>query len=119
MKFEDIPTIYYALKYNTPQKRLFINQLKDLPPKRAKEILKKNKINPKWFHIGATGSIINPETRPIIAKVSNLVRAGLALYGFSSSTFDKNLKPTLKLTTKIVQIKKVPKGEKLGWFPIK
>lgn len=95
------------------QDPLFLTQIKQF--KKAKEILKKHKVNPKWFHIGATGSIINPETRPIIAKVSNLARAGLALYGFSSSTFDKNLKPTLKLTTKIVQIKKVPKGEKLGY----
>ncbi|MBI2338387.1 hypothetical protein HYU95_04350, partial [Candidatus Daviesbacteria bacterium] len=41
--------------------------------------------------------------------------AGLALYGYSSSTQDTNLKPALTLTTKIAQIKKVSKGEKLGY----
>ncbi|MDP3888516.1 MAG: alanine racemase [bacterium] len=91
----------------------FIAQIKQF--KKAKEIFKKHKINPRWFHIAATGSIINPETRPIIASISNLARAGLALYGFSSTTFDKNLKPALTLKTKIIQIKKVLKGEKLGY----
>ena len=92
---------------------LFLAQIKQF--KKAKEIFKKIKVHPKWFHIGATGSLVNPETRPIIAGVSNLARAGLALYGFSSSTFDENLKPALSLTSKIVQIKKVSKGEKLGY----
>lgn len=92
---------------------LFLNQIKQF--KKAKEIFKKHKINPKWFHIAATGSIINPGTRPIIAGVSNLARAGLALYGYSPGTFDKSLKPVLTLTTKITQIKKVSKGEKLGY----
>ncbi len=83
--------------------------------KKAKDIFKKYKVKPKWIHISATGGIINPETRKIIEKESNLVRAGLSLYGFSSSTFDKNLKPTLILKTQITQIKKVLKGEKLGY----
>lgn len=92
---------------------LFLSQIEQF--KKAKEIFKKLKVFPKWFHIGATGSIINPQTRPIIASVSNLARAGLALYGFSSTTPDKNLKPVLSLTTKIIQIKKIKKGEKLGY----
>ncbi|MCR4305553.1 MAG: alanine racemase [Candidatus Daviesbacteria bacterium] len=92
---------------------IFLNQIKKF--EKAKQICKKMHINPKWFHIAATGSIINPQTRPIIVNISNLVRAGLALYGYSSSTSDKNLKPALKLTSKIFQIKKVSKGEKLGY----
>ena len=83
------------------------------------------KIYPRWFHIGATGSIINPATRPIIAGISNLARTGLALYGYSSYSIDlslitqddatRHLKPALTLITKITQIKKVSKGEKLGY----
>lgn len=92
---------------------LFLKQIRQF--KKAKEITKKYRVHPKWFHIAATGSIINPKTRPIIASVSNLAKAGLALYGYSSSTFDKNLKPTLTLTTKIAQIKRVSKGERLGY----
>lgn len=92
---------------------LFLDQIKQF--KKAKEILKKHNINPKWFHVAATGSIINPSTKSIIADVSNLARAGLALYGYSSSTFDKNLKPTLTLTIRIAQIKKISRGERLGY----
>lgn len=92
---------------------IFAGQIKEF--KKAKEICKRLKVNPKWFHISATGGIVNPKTRPIIASVSNLVRAGLALYGFSSSTFDPKLKPTLTLKTKITQIKGVKKGEKIGY----
>ncbi|MBI2337897.1 alanine racemase, partial [Candidatus Daviesbacteria bacterium] len=92
---------------------LFLKQIQQF--KKAKEIIKKQGLNPSWFHIAATGSIINPQTRPIVAGVSNLGRAGLALYGYSSSTQDTNLKPALTLTTKIAQIKKVSKGEKLGY----
>lgn len=101
---------------------LFQNQIKQF--KKAKEICKENKVNPKWFHIAATGSIINPTTRPIIASVSNLARAGLALYGYSPYPMDPDfhqdnaahhLKPALTLTTKIIQIKKVAKGEKIGY----
>ncbi|MCL4366019.1 alanine racemase, partial [Patescibacteria group bacterium] len=44
---------------------LFQNQIKQF--KKAKEICKENKVNPKWFHIAATGSIVNPATRPVIA----------------------------------------------------
>ncbi|MDD5416026.1 MAG: alanine racemase [Candidatus Daviesbacteria bacterium] len=92
---------------------LFVNQIKQF--KKAKDKCKKYGINPKWIHISATGALINPETRKIIEKISNLTRAGLSLYGFSSSTYDENLKPALTLTTKIIQIKKVSKGEKLGY----
>lgn len=102
---------------------LFLNQIKQF--KKAKEIFKKLKVSPKWFHIAATGSLINPQTRPIIASVSNLARTGLALYGFSPYYMDpyatlqddatRHLKPVLNLTTKIIQIKTVKKGEKLGY----
>lgn len=92
---------------------LFNSQIKQF--KKAKEICKKQKVTPRWFHIAATGSIVNPQTRPIIASVSNLARAGLALYGYSSSTFDKNLKPALTLITRIAQIKEVKKGDKIGY----
>jgi len=53
---------------------LFLNQIKQFI--NAKEICKKYGIQPKWFHIAATGSLVNPETRPIIVEVSNLARAG-------------------------------------------
>lgn len=44
MRFKDLTKIYYSLKYNTPQKRAFINKLEYLPPQRARQIL-----NPKYY----------------------------------------------------------------------
>lgn len=92
---------------------LFLNQIKQF--RKAKEICESYKIDPKWFHITASGGLLNPQTRFIISEVSNLARTGLALYGFSSTTFDKNLQPALTLITKIAQIKKVTKDEKIGY----
>lgn len=93
--------------------KLFVTQISEF--KKALIIAKKYRINPKWVHIGATGSIINPQTRPAISGISNMVRAGLSLYGFSSSTPDQNLKPTLKLISHISQIKILKKGESIGY----
>lgn len=93
--------------------KLFLSQINEF--KKALKIVKKYKINLKWIHIAATGSIINPQTRPIILEISNMVRAGLSLYGFSSTTPDQNLKPTLKLTSHISQIKILKKGETIGY----
>lgn len=93
--------------------KLFVTQINEF--KKALRIVKKYRINPKWVHIGATGSIINSQTRPIILEISNMVRAGLSLYGFSSSTPDQNLKPTLKLISHISQIKILKKGESIGY----
>ncbi|MBI2600152.1 alanine racemase [Candidatus Daviesbacteria bacterium] len=93
--------------------KLFLNQIKSF--KKAQAICKRMGIKPKWLHIAASGSIINPETRKIVASVSNLVRAGLALYGYSGASSDRNLQPALKLTSKLTQIKNIKKGEKVGY----
>lgn len=91
----------------------FLSQINGF--KKALRTIKKHGINPKWIHIAATGSIINPQTRPIVSKISNMVRAGLFLYGLSSSTPDENLKPSLKLITHISQIKTLKRGESIGY----
>lgn len=93
--------------------KLFLQQIKNF--KKAQETCKRMGIKPKWFHIAASDSIVNPQTRQIIANVSNLVRAGLALYGYSPTSSDVNLQPALRLTSKLTQIKKITKGEKIGY----
>ncbi|OGE26269.1 alanine racemase [Candidatus Daviesbacteria bacterium RIFCSPHIGHO2_02_FULL_39_12] len=93
--------------------KLFLHQIKNF--KKAQSILKKMDIKPKWLHIAASGSIVNPETRKIIAGVSNLVRAGRALYGYPPTFSDIRLQPTLKFTTKLIQIKNINKYEKIGY----
>lgn len=80
--------------------------------KKAIDVCKKEGISPEWIHIGASGGLINPSTRKEIAKISNLARAGLISYGIGP---DPKLKPALKLTSKISQIKKIKKGERIGY----
>lgn len=74
--------------------------------KKAREVLKKYGIRPKWVHL------LNSEGLLQISGVGNLARVGLALYGISD---DANLKPILSFKTKIIQIKKLQKGDKVGY----
>lgn len=95
----------------TDKDPLFLNQVKNF--QKAQEILKNHGIKPKYVHLAASGAITNPKTRSIIAKVSNLTRVGISLYGFSDT--DDNLKPALTLTTKLAQIKTIKKGDRVGY----
>jgi alanine racemase len=90
--------------------KIFQTQISNF--KRCLKILDEYKIKPKWIHIAASGGLTNPQTRKIISQVSNLSRAGLALYGLEE---DKNLKPSLRFVTSITQIKTLKKGEKVGY----
>lgn len=74
--------------------------------KKAKDQVLSAGFTPKWFHLGGSFALINQ-----LAKDSNLIRCGRAIYGLGPS----NLKPTLKLTTKLIQIKKLKKGESVGY----
>lgn len=79
--------------------------------KKAQKITKEKKLNLKWVHIGGGEVLFSIKNLPC-----NLVRAGKILYGImlhprGVTTF----KPILKMTTKIVQIKKISKGEQVGY----
>lgn len=68
---------------------------------------------PKWFHLGGTYGLLNHLT-----EGCNLVRVGRAVYGIDdkdSKELGLKLLPALKHTTKIVQIKKIKKGDKVGY----
>lgn len=77
---------------------------------RSKEICKKNGLKIKWFHL-----LNSPGFFSLKNTGSNVARMGRALYGIETSVSENELKPVLKLTTKIVQIKKIGKGEKVGY----
>lgn len=69
--------------------------------------------NIKWFHLGGTYGLLNKLTQGC-----NLVRVGRAVYGIEekdTKVLGLKLKPVLKHTTKIVQIKKIKKGDKVGY----
>jgi alanine racemase len=80
---------------------------------KAIDILKRNRISPKWKHISASAGhmYFNPEK-------TNLVRAGVILYGINPTYKRPNrlkIKPVLKFVTHVSQIKEVKKGEKVGY----
>ena len=94
-----------------PDSPLTIKQLENF--EEAKKIVLGAGFLPKWFHIGGTYGLLNGLTAGC-----NLVRVGRAVYGIDdkdSKALDLELKPALKHNTKIVQIKNIKKGEKVGY----
>jgi alanine racemase len=81
--------------------------------KRARKIFQKHKISPKWIHIAASDGFLDFAEE--IGEVSNLARCGIALYGIHGQAEKIGIKPLLKLTSQIVQIKSINKGEKIGY----
>lgn len=76
--------------------------------KKATEICKKQGIKPNWIHLqNSDGLELNLEGCNV-----NIARVGLALYGIAA---DPKLKPALTLKTKIIQIKKINKEDKIGY----
>jgi alanine racemase len=91
--------------------RLQISQFKQ-----ALTLLREQGIKPRWIHHGNSGAILNQEQLEL-NTYSNMVRAGIALYGIDPrpEKEDENLKPILRLSTKIVQIKQLGKGDRVGY----
>lgn len=81
--------------------------------KLAKKILEEEGIRPQWFHLFATSALSKISKKEAV-KISNMVRVGKSLYGIGTDG-SQNVKPVLSLTTKIVQIKLVKKGERVGY----
>ncbi len=72
---------------------------------------------PKWIHVGASAGSLKIEMPEI-----NMVRLGLALYGVSplqkndpKSHSLQNLEPALELSSTLVAIRTLKKGEKIGY----
>lgn len=86
--------------------------------KKALEICNKNRIHPKWIHLSNSDGLLNlPDVSTWHTPgVGNLARVGLALYGISqSASLQTNLKPILALKSKIIQIKKLKRGDRVGY----
>src|SRR5579872_1461821 len=79
--------------------------------KKAKQIFKDQGIELKWFHLANSDGLLNLQND--VENVTNAARVGLALYGIHQD--EKDLKPVLELTSQIVQIKNLKKGEKVGY----
>ena len=76
-----------------------------------KELTKKYFVTPPMFHLLNTSGVFNyPEFE------LDAVRVGIALYGFANrSKWDRELKPIATLSSKIVQIHSLKKGEGVGY----
>lgn len=62
----------------------------------------------KWIHASNSGAVANFPT-----PHCNAVRIGLSLYGYSD--YEVSLKPVMRLVTQLHEVKKVIKGEKIGY----
>lgn len=78
--------------------------------KKAKEICKKKGLTLDWFHFGGGVANLTIEKLPC-----NIIRTGKILYGVGTLTKNTGLKPVMKITTRLVQIKKIRKGSKVGY----
>ncbi len=84
--------------------------------KKALEIMQEFGIDPKWRHISASGGAFKVKD-----KAFNMLRVGLAHYGINplaQNDADKNkiaLKPALEFSSTLVQIKKISKGDLVGY----
>lgn len=79
----------------------------------ALKLVKNESINLKWKHLAASDGLLNVNKEKL-SKLTNMARAGLALYGIQSTDSHK-LVSALELTSSIVQIKKIVAGEKVGY----
>lgn len=87
----------------------YLNKIQIRNFQKALEIVKLSGFKPKWIHIANSDGLINFEKD---LKFTNMARIGLALYGTYPNS---NLKPVLNLKTQLIQIKKITKGERVGY----
>lgn len=76
----------------------------------AIKICREEGLNLKWTHLQASAGFLHHQV-----PQCNLARVGLGLYGLDPANLDQNLKPVLTFQTKLIQIKKIPKGENIGY----
>lgn len=82
--------------------------------KKAQDILIQYGFKSKYIHILSSSGLLNNSSYPS-EIVGNIARCGLAIYGIDPEGGNQNFKPVLALTTKVIQIKEIYKGEKVGY----
>lgn len=79
--------------------------------KKTLRLFEDENIRPKWRHIAASGALFNIKPK-VLEEITNLARCGIALYGASG---EGKTKPALELKSQIVHIKKLKKGDLVGY----
>jgi len=80
-----------------------IKQIKNF--KKIIKIIEDNRIEIKFFHLASTGGVFKIKDKKI-----KIIRLGVGLYGIG-----KKLKPVLKLRSKIIKVREIKKGDKVGY----
>jgi alanine racemase len=92
----------------------YLNQIQVKNFQKALLICKENNIHPQWIHLSNSDGLLSIPY--LYSRYTpggeNLARIGLALYGIG---YNPNLKPVLNLKSKITQIKKLKKGDRVGY----
>lgn len=101
-----VETSEISTDFTQKQERLFLEGL---------EILHKNKIYPKWIHLGNSGGVFKLKN-----KVFNAFRPGIAFYGYNPfgcdyEAFSSSLKPALRVSSTIVKTHKINPGERVSY----
>ncbi len=92
--------------------QLMIQQLKNF--KQAKQIVEKESLDIKWFHLGGSSLVFSKPLITSMSKLINTVRMGRAIYGIGPHK-NFNLKPAFTLYSTISQIKIIRKGDFIGY----
>lgn len=77
----------------------------------AQKLLQERGISPRWIHASASAALLRTEQFGVIG---NVARAGIALYGYNRVGHTA-LRPALSFKTRVAQVKKLQKGEALGY----
>lgn len=88
------------------ERQLTFEQIKEF--REIKNCINNSGIN-AIFHISNSAGLIYPEA------LFDTVRPGLMLYGYSLVDFPKELKPCMTVKTKIIDIRKLPKGMPISY----
>jgi alanine racemase len=105
-KFTNIKVVGLMSHLSCPKDIKFTNlQLKNFL--KAKDLTRN--LNIQYFHLGGTDLVEN-NIYPKLDSI-NVLRSGIGLTGVNN----KGLRPILKIVTKITQIKKISKGDRVGY----
>lgn len=82
--------------------------------RRSQEMVSRAGFQPRYYHILNSDGLLNLKSNQILTRQvgTEITRLGLALYGVSQNN---KLKPVLKFTTKLICIKRLKKGEWVGY----
>ncbi|MCR4324953.1 MAG: alanine racemase [Candidatus Curtissbacteria bacterium] len=81
--------------------------------RKAIQVVESAGINLKWKHLAASEGVVRLGSG--ISKITNMARVGNSFYGMDLTGYVPDLKPALRLTSQIVQLKPLVKGDKVGY----